>query len=242
MPHLDDDTLSLLALGEDAAADHDHLASCPVCHGRLLELREVADLGRSLERAEVDPPPPPPAVWDAIAAEVAASSSTAAPDGVSPPSPEDVAAPGSDRGRSVRGVVVAALAIAAVVIALGVFAVVALTDDSSTVVESAALAPLDDGAGLGRAEVVVDGDRRELRVQTSGLPRRDGDYYELWLLDDDVTQLVSLGVLDPDRPGSFRVPDGLDLSRLRVVDVSVEPLDGVPTHSGDSVLRGTLRA
>jgi hypothetical protein len=36
------------------------------------------------------------------------------------------------------------------------------------------------------------------------------------------------------------VPPGTDLNRYRLVDVSDEPHDGDATHSGKSLLRGTL--
>jgi anti-sigma-K factor RskA len=235
---VDDDTLSLVALGEPVSADVDaHLASCPVCHERVGELREVVDLGRTLSPDDRRPAPPPAAVWDRIAAAVAVEPAPTASVATLP-----ARVRGESRPRS-TGRIVGAFAVAAVIIALGVFAIVALAgDDSASVAETAALEPLEGSGAQGRAELVVNGERRELRVDTTGLTPRSGDYYELWLLDDDVTQLVSLGPVDPERPGTFRVPDGLDISRLRVVDVSVEPLDGVPTHSGESVLRGTLRA
>ena len=47
------------------------------------------------------------------------------------------------------------------------------------------------------------------------------------------------GVLRGDT-ATFPVPDGLDLGEFPVVDISVEPFDGDPSHSGDSVVRGTL--
>jgi anti-sigma-K factor RskA len=208
-----------------------------VCHERVRELREVVDLGRTLSTDDRRPAAPPVAVWDGIAAAMAVDPAPGATVATLP-----ARAPRASQRRS-TGRIVGALAVAAVIIALGVFAIVALVgDDTATVAETAALEPLEGSRAQGRAELVVDGERRELRIDTAGLTPRSGDYYELWLLDDDVTQLVSLGPIDPERPGTFRVPDGLDISRLRVVDVSVEPLDGVPTHSGESVLRGTLRA
>ena len=39
---------------------------------------------------------------------------------------------------------------------------------------------------------------------------------------------------------SFELTVCLDLGRFPIVDVSVEPLDGDPTHSGVSVVRGVL--
>jgi len=58
------------------------------------------------------------------------------------------------------------------------------------------------------------------------------------MIDTDVTRLVSLGPVRAD--GTYDLPPGLDPAQFPVVDVSVEPLDGDPTHSGDSVLRGEL--
>jgi RNA polymerase sigma-70 factor (ECF subfamily) len=40
--------------------------------------------------------------------------------------------------------------------------------------------------------------------------------------------------------GRFTFPVGLDLDDFAVVDVSAEPFDGDPAHSGDSILRGEL--
>jgi hypothetical protein len=53
-----------------------------------------------------------------------------------------------------------------------------------------------------------------------------------------VSKLVSLGPLRRD--GVYDLPAGLDPAAFPIVDVSVEPIDGDPAHSGDSVLRGEL--
>ena len=50
----------------------------------------------------------------------------------------------------------------------------------------------------------------------------------------------SLGLLDD--AGEYAIPADIDLSEFSVVDVSIEPDDGDPTHSGRSILRGTLVA
>jgi hypothetical protein len=62
---------------------------------------------------------------------------------------------------------------------------------------------------------------------------------EVWLLTADATGLVSVGLLDGSS-GRFSIPADLDLSQYPVVDVSAEPDDGNPAHSGDSIVRGTL--
>jgi hypothetical protein len=40
--------------------------------------------------------------------------------------------------------------------------------------------------------------------------------------------------------GRFVIPPGVATDSFPIVDLSIEPADGVPTHSGKSVLRGEL--
>ena len=101
------------------------------------------------------------------------------------------------------------------------------------------LDPLADNDASGRASVIErpDGTRvLEVELRAGEL---DDRYYEVWLIDEAVQDMVPVGVA---RSGtvSFELPDGLDLGRFPIVDVSVEPLDGDPTHSGVSVARGVL--
>jgi anti-sigma-K factor RskA len=77
----------------------------------------------------------------------------------------------------------------------------------------------------------------QLRLSTNDLDAGDG-FLEVWVISPDVTQLVSLGPLRND--GVYDLPSGLDPAAFPIVDVSVEPIDGDPTHSGASVLRGEL--
>jgi hypothetical protein len=79
---------------------------------------------------------------------------------------------------------------------------------------------------------------RVLEVDLTAATPSEG-YYEAWLLDESVSGLIPLGVV---RAGTeeFELPAGLDLGEYPVVDVSVEPLDGDPAHSGVSVARGLL--
>ena len=61
----------------------------------------------------------------------------------------------------------------------------------------------------------------------------------MWLIDPETSGLVSLGLLS-GASGTFTIPTDVDLSQYSVVDVSQEPNDGNPTHSGDSIVRGQL--
>jgi anti-sigma-K factor RskA len=64
-------------------------------------------------------------------------------------------------------------------------------------------------------------------------------FREVWLIKADASALVSLGVLEGST-GVFEVPDGIDLREYVLVDISLEPEDGDPDHSGDSIVRGEL--
>jgi hypothetical protein len=114
---------------------------------------------------------------------------------------------------------------------------------SGTVVARAPLAVVPGATGVagasGTARVVQTADGRRLDVDVARLsPHRTG-YYEVWLIDRGIDQMVSVGVLRGDG-GAFVLPDGLDVGAYPVVDVSVET-PGNPRHSGTSVLRGTIQ-
>lgn len=132
-------------------------------------------------------------------------------------------------------------AAAALVVVAGIVAVGLRGGDGSdeSVIASSTLDRLDlapDGA-QGSAELVdVDG-QLSLRLDVDGLVQDDG-FLEVWVIDTEVSQLVSLGPIRSD--GLYDLPAGIDPEAFPIVDVSVEPLDGDPTHSGQSVLRGQL--
>ena len=82
-------------------------------------------------------------------------------------------------------------------------------------------------AGSGRAELVADDGTLQLRLETAALDADDG-FLEVWLIDPTVTRLVSLGPLRPD--GVYDLPSGVDPAAFPIVDISIEPVDGDPTH------------
>jgi hypothetical protein len=180
---------------------------------------------------------PPESLWGRIAAELdldapAVPHLSAVPRSGSPP---QVAAPMPlrPRRRAVPWLVGAAAAV--VLLVVGV-AVLGDRSPSSEVVASVELDRLGD-AGSGAAELVDEGGRYRLQVDTADLDPGDG-FLEVWVIDSDVSKLVSLGPVRSD--GTYDLPPDLDPRQFPVVDVSVEPLDGDPAHSGDSVLRGQL--
>jgi anti-sigma-K factor RskA len=109
------------------------------------------------------------------------------------------------------------------------------------VLASTPLSTLDTGRQEGTASVVEQGDgTRVLRIQLRTPPPQDG-YYEAWLADASAKGMVSMGSV---RPGttSLPVPDDLKLTDWPTVEVSVEPLNGDPAHSGVSLVRGQLES
>jgi hypothetical protein len=259
--HTSDDLLVAAAMGDSIPdGDREHLADCDTCSRRLAEYARLLDLGAETSAADV-PQPPSAAVWAGIVSELGLSS-PAAPIGAvvpaepaSPVEPAGRAEPVAEaqvipmagrRARWTTSWLVAAVAIGVVggaaLTALGG----AVLDDGSApvaapstiVTAEAALSPLPDKQGTGRAEIVETPDGDQLVVDVSDLSAGDG-FYEVWLIDPKTFEMVGLGALTTDE-GRFAIPDGLDLSQYRVVDVSIEPFDGNPVHSRDSVVRGEL--
>jgi anti-sigma-K factor RskA len=223
--HLDPDTLALLALGEPVASDSDreHLAACERCSGELAELGVAARVAR--DSLSVEPLAVPSAdVWSRIQTELR------------------IGAPAPLRPRRRTGVALAA--VAAVVILVGGLALgwSLLRPVPPRVLASATLEAFPawpDATGEAVVERRADGER-VVRV-TLDAPPTPGDYREAWLITGDASALVSLGVLS-ETTSTFVVPDGIDLSEYDLVDVSAEPTDGDPAHSGDSIVRGRLSA
>jgi hypothetical protein len=231
--HLDPDTVAMCAMGErvdDASAAH--LAGCPDCSAEVDQLAAVVTTGRTLDRSDTLETPPP-RVWEAIHAAVADERSEPAP----------VVQLAARRRRWSTGLLVAASVLGVVV---GSVATAVVTADSGTTapvaapVATASLAALPDHTGVGSAEIVEGPDGPQLVLDVSDLSPGDG-FYEVWLIDPATSAMVGLGAL-PGTRGTFPVPAGLDLSAYSVVDVSIEPYDGDPLHSRDSVVRGELSA
>ena len=230
MPHCTPETLALAALREPLPADDAaHLEECADCRA------EVASLQRSVDAlavpefaASVAPVAPPPAVWSAIATATGVST---APPQADPPRIREL--------RPRRTKLLLAMAASLLVgVGIGAGAVALATRDSGSAVVATDLEPLDDRDASGNAEVIDTGDGEQLKVVLRA-PALDDGYYEVWLLEPSVERMVQVGVV---RSGTttLDLPEGIDLSEYPIVDVSVEPLDGNPAHSGVSVARGEL--
>ena len=235
MRHVDPDTLALLALGEsvESAEESAHLAACPECALELASFTLAARVGReSLTSEPLDVPHD--RVWERISGELQ----------IAQPQPQLTPRPTPIAARPRRRLVVAVAAAAAVValVAAGGAVWVALTPSAPTVLATAQLDALPQwptASGSARLERLADGSR-VVRV-TLDAPVDDGGFREAWLITSDASALVSLGVMR-DGSATFAVPDGIDTSSYDLVDVSEEAFDGDPAHSGDSIVRGALRA
>ena len=93
--------------------------------------------------------------------------------------------------------------------------------------------------GFGTDTDVETGDTLTLRVSAEELGDDDG-VHEVWLINVDGKRMVAVGLLASGDAGQFEVPLGLIDKGYRIVDISVEPDDGDPTHSGVSLARGEL--
>ena len=92
-------------------------------------------------------------------------------------------------------------------------------------------------AARGLIEMSGAGDDQVMTVKTAELPPAPaGSFYEVWLLQPGSGQMLAVGVLPGSGTGSYALPADI-LGRYQAVDISLQPDNGVITHSGDSVLR-----
>ena len=245
--HDADDLVVRAALGEPLSEDEQQwLDDDPTLQARVEEFVEIVDLARSAPEAvasneEIDH------LWAGIAAEAFGDEAkqAALPRADAPP-PADAPPMSSDarvvslQPRRARWMAMGAVAAAAVAV-VALVAVGPWRDAPPTPIAAAELDPVGDAdVAPVEGEFVRADQGAELHLDLSGLPPRDGAFYEVWLLDLDHGRLLSLGPVRPD--GTYTLPVGTDVGEYPTVDVSVEPDDGDPGHSGTSVLRGPVQA
>lgn len=221
-------------LDEGGAREAERLMATDAAFRAEVErLRPVVAALEELPAEAWDPPVPPPLRHPDAVAEAPA------------PAPRPRAVPRGLpwwRRLSVPVPAVGLATVVALATGIGIGTLVAGGDGSPPAPEAVADVRL---AAFGQAPSAAGGDARilageQLSLQVHDLaPSASGEFYTAWLLGKD-GRLVPLG--------SFRIPaSGATTVRLPLpvrpgafdyVDVSVEPDDGDPGHSGKSVLRG----
>lgn len=249
------DDLALVAVGERLPGDLErHILECPPCLQAAAAWAELADLA-AIGNSTADVPAPGVDVWGAIGAEL--SLTDGGSDGGSDTGPGETpsaATPIDDavtahptvvplRARRPMRTWLVPVAAAAAGVGLAVAAAVVAQQPSEDQLQAVADltvvpgGPLSGDANLGSAELMRTADGQVVRVAVADLPA-GARSYEVWLFDEN-GDMVSLGSLR-DGQGVFVVPAGVDTADFRTVDVSDEPGDGNPQHSGISVVRGTF--
>lgn len=223
-----DDLVVRAALGEPLSAQEQALLEADAdLQAEVAAFREVADLARSAPD-EVAATPAIDHLWEGIAAEAFDDRDTGS--NVVP------LRPGTSRWLGLAAVAAAAAAVVTLV-TVGPWA----SRDAATPLAAADLQPFGDAeVDPVAGEFVATDGTAELHLDLSGLPAPDGAFYEVWLLDPDQGRLVSLGPVRPD--GTYVLPAGAAPGEWPAVDVSIEPHDGDPGHSGASVLRGPVQS
>lgn len=266
--HCDTGALALGALGEALESEADtHLRSCGRCQHELARMTATVSVARST-LGERELHRPPAHVWqnvhrqaglgddvrsDPLSATADASPAvpTEAHDSHAAPAAAE-AAPSpvvslttarERRGlRRVVALLTAAAAAAALIAAVTLGWQALAPRDTGTILASASLDALPAWQGAtGSAEIVELGDGERVMRIALDAPPVSGAVQEVWLLTPEVDGLISLGLLG-DVHGEFVIPAEVDLDRYSVVDISAEPLDGDPSHSGDSIVRGALES
>ncbi|KQU70868.1 anti-sigma factor domain-containing protein [Phycicoccus sp. Root101] len=253
MTHPDEETLAGLALGDAAGASDDlaHVATCPSCSATVADLRRVAD-AVSVSPRRLDLAAPPAGLFDRIEAqiddeerdsEVLDQAHAVAPSPAIAQSPPTQ--PVAARARRRWGPVGRAAGAAAAGIAIGLLAGYAVWNEPAppapVEVASTRLDTLDTRQWQGMATLLREDDQELLSVRTERLDAGSG-YLEVWLLNRDGKRMVSLGVLRSDGRSSFPVTQQLIDEGYVIVDISREGFDERPEHSGDSLVRGTLKS
>lgn len=234
MAHISPERLAELALD---AAEHDaHLDDCDECSAEVATLRAEAE---RLRAAAAIPQPLPDGLWARIAAEVAEPEERHEQAHVAPRRRRR--AGGGVRRFSTRALALACVATALVVggVATGIGLLTGRAEQGR-VVASAPLEALTGGLEPASAEIVERDGQQILVLDTGTLPDAEG-YLDVWLIDTDVEGMINVGILNADTH-EYVLPNGVDITRFPIVDVSVEPFDGDPTHSGDSIWRGQLQS
>ena len=231
---------------------------CGICMSDQ-EFDEFATLARSITPEDRVRHEPPPELWSRIAAGLVEDSESATdteqtssassdqvidlathrPNSDTPldlTSAEELA--GGDPRFSSRLLLVAAAALVAIL--LGGSLIIASTGGDANTVYAADISNTDlpepfDGAGTVTLE--IDDDPMIVIDFDTDVPTDEN--VEIWILRADGSEIIPVGTVEPGDT-TWDWPTGFDPAEFPLIDLSIEPDDGDPTHSGRSILRGEL--
>lgn len=244
MSHSDPDALAMLALGDPDVdeADAEHVMGCAECRAELERLTRVTRAARENGPLDFELHDPSPAVWEGIRDQLTLD--PPAPPAVTslPRGGADVSAP-RRRGRLRRSWPILLSAAAVFVIAVLVTTVVLLRPADRVQAEAtlAGLPAWSTSVGQATMEREPNGTTvLAVELESPAVDAGGGDFREVWLMSSDLTKSISVGLL-AGGSGRFVMPPSVAAADYPVVDISQQPLNGDPGHSGDSIVRGTLK-
>ncbi|MEB0003508.1 anti-sigma factor [Cryobacterium sp. RTC2.1] len=269
MTHIDPENLAIIALaGADlTAAERQHLTRCPGCALELLSLQHTVIVGQAARNVSLTEPAE--AVWERIHGALglsAAVKSTPRRDqfvGATPAAATNAPEPAQTRtsrdhltATRARTLVDLAprrrrwlpVSLAAALVGLIAGLAGGIWFDSlqhaaaPTVIYQAQLTPFPGWQAHGQASVKESADgHRNVTVDLTAPATPDSSLREVWLIKADASGLISIGLLDGNT-GRFDIPDTVDLTQYPLVDISAQPNNGNPAHSGNTIVRGHLQA
>ncbi len=197
-----------------------HLRGCPSCQAELVEIAAGLGAMRGVALADltaIDEPPPLAVV----------------PLGLAP-------AESARRSRPLR-VVAAAVAVVALVVLVSAGVLVARRTPEPTTTTagpSVVLQPMGTVPAHGSVHMTDSGSTQIMTVDSQLPSAPSGSFYEVWLLQPQTGQMLAVGVLPNGGNADYALPTDI-VGRYQAVDISLQPDNGVTTHSADSVLRAT---
>ncbi len=231
--HPSEEVLAAVAIGDEPDRSAvEHVRTCPSCSALVEQLSDLP--GQVRDAAGVEILQPQDDLWQRIAAEVGVKDEPY-------PTARPVETPAAGgRRRFGRGWLIGGVAAG---VAIGVLAATALPrvfEPQPQLVARASLETLDTRQAQGQATVTGLGGTLELNLTVQPLNAGSG-FLEVWLINTDLTRMVSVGVMpNAATQQEFPITDALIAEGYLIVDISREPFDDRPQHSGDSLLRGKL--
>ena len=226
----DDDHVDLLGLlegdlgAEDRAAAVAHLRGCSACADGFLDMAiaigRLRDAGRY---APAEPSEVPPLRLDRTAA----------------PAPAPVVVVPTPRVAQPRRLLRPALVAVALVAALVGGIAIGREGGGATAPGVTLTAVGLPTVARGQAHMLGSGEAQQMNVTVTGLTvPAAADHYEVWLLDTVTGRAVAVGAITGGS-STFALPVSRTVG-FDAIDVSLQtPADGT-THSGHSILRGTI--